>query len=68
MLELDPLSERITSVGVRACWLTTTWRTDLTKLLPHVNPIRCEGHNFGHALRRNAMPSLKQLQLGNCVV
>jgi hypothetical protein len=67
-LELDLYCNEITSVGVRALVddNVAVVKT-LTKLRLSGNRIRCEGATIlANALGDNAMPSLKQLQLGYC--
>jgi Leucine-rich repeat (LRR) protein len=68
ILELDLHCNEITSVGVRALVNDNVEVVKtLTKLRLSSNPIRCEGATIlADALGRNAMPSLKQLQLDSC--
>jgi Ran GTPase-activating protein (RanGAP) involved in mRNA processing and transport len=68
MLELDLYCNDITSVGVRAL---VDDNVEVVKTLINLrltgNRIRCEGATMlANALRDNAMPSLKQLQLYGC--
>jgi Ran GTPase-activating protein (RanGAP) involved in mRNA processing and transport len=61
--ELDLRKNEITSVGVRALDAVKT----LNKLSLTSNPVKSEGATIlADALGRNAMPSLKRLDLGFC--
>jgi Ran GTPase-activating protein (RanGAP) involved in mRNA processing and transport len=68
LLELNLCSNEITSAGVRALFEESMGALKtLTKLCLNSNRIRSEGAKIlADALGRNAMPSLKRLDLGSC--
>jgi Ran GTPase-activating protein (RanGAP) involved in mRNA processing and transport len=70
VLELNLLSNDITSVGVHALVDNNVEAVKtLTKLCLTWNPVRSEGATIiAGALGRNAMPNLKQLNMGSCQI
>jgi Ran GTPase-activating protein (RanGAP) involved in mRNA processing and transport len=69
MLELNLNNNEITSVSVRALVDNVEAVKTLTKLCLNFNPVKSEGAIIlADALGRNAIPSLKRLDLGRCEI